>query len=196
MNAMLLPAMQFRAWLRVEDFLLLQNSGAFADGRKAELIEGELLAINAQFVRHAYAKSLLHLAIDRGLRAAGSDLVAVIEASVAMPPFDLPEPDIVIAAVPLQGGPVPVGTVALLIEVADTTQRFDLGRKAFVYARSRVPEYWVVDLAAKSIVRHWGPDTAGYAHTDSIPLGASIASLTIDGLTVATDALLGLPETD
>lgn len=195
MNALVLPPMQFRAWLRIEDFLLLQNSGALAD-RKTELIEGELLVMNAQFVRHAYAKSLLHLSLDRGLRAAGSDLVVVIEASVAMPPFDLPEPDLIVTAVPRQGGPVPVGSVALLIEVADTTQRFDLGRKAFVYARNRVPEYWVVDLAAKQIIRHWAPDTAGYGQSDSTAFGSLIASATIDGLAVATGELLGLPDSD
>lgn len=188
--------MPSRVWLRVQDFLSLQDSGAFSERGKTELIEGEILTMNAQFVRHAYAKSLLHLAIDRGLRATGSPLAAIVEGSVAMPPFDLPEPDIVITAKPRRGGPIPVTEVALLVEVSDTTQRFDLGRKAFVYARNRVPEYWVVDLTGQRVVRHWQPGTEGYACSDESSLGGPIASATVSGLIVATDELLGLPDQD
>ena len=107
-----------------------------------------------------------------------------------MPPFDLPEPDLVVTAVPREGGPIPVRGVALLIEVPDTTQRFDLGRKAFVYARNRVPD------AAKSVVRHWQPGTVGYDQIEPSALGDIIAAATLDGLVVATDDLLGLPDHD
>ena len=68
MGVTALQPMISRVWLRVEDFMMLSQSGAF-DESKVELIEGELLTMNAQFVRHTYAKSLLHLALDRGLHA-------------------------------------------------------------------------------------------------------------------------------
>lgn len=196
MNAVTLPEMQYRAWLRVEDFVMLHESGAFADHGKTELIEGEILKMNAQFVRHAFAKSLLHLAIDRALRAIASPLVTMVEASVAMPPFDMPEPDIVVTALPSRGGPLSINGVALIVEVADTTQRYDLGRKAFVYARNRVPEYWVANLGDNVIVRHWNPGVAGYDATDQVAFGSPVASLTIDGLTIATDDLTALPGKD
>ena len=196
MNARFLPEMQFRAWLRVEDFLMLQESGAFTGDQKTELIEGEVLWMNAQYVRHAYAKSLLHLAVDRGLAAIASPLVAIVEASVALPPFDMPEPDIAITEIPVRGGVLSVNAVALIIEVADTTQRFDLGRKAFMYARNRIPEYWVCDLIDSVIVRHWCPGTAGYEQCDRVAIGDEVHSATIDGLIVATAALTAIPEKD
>ena len=194
MNAILLPEMRYRHWLRVEDFVVLQERWAFVPRGKTELIEGEVLELNAQFARHAYAKSMLHLAIDRGLRAIGSSLVAVVEAAVAMPPFDMPEPDIVITARPSRGGPLSINDIAAVVEVADTTQRYDLGRKASVYARNRIAEYWVVDLTASLVVRHTNPDSAGYAEVARFDFDAPIAATTIAGLMVDAGELRTLPE--
>lgn len=196
MDMVALPQMRYRGWLRIEDFVMLQNAGSFAEAGKTELIEGEIFKVNAQFVRHAYAKSLLHLAIDRGLRAINSALVVLVEASVAMPPFDMPEPDLVITERPLQGGPLSFNGVALVVEVAETTQRFDLGRKAFVYARSRIPEYWVVDLNDNVVVRHWAPGVEGYEESDRVTIGEPVTSITIEELVVATGELTALPEKD
>ena len=41
------------ARLSVRDFLLLANAGAFSDYARAELIEGEIFVVNAQYRRHA-----------------------------------------------------------------------------------------------------------------------------------------------
>ena len=196
MDMVALPQMRYRGWLRIEDFVMLQNAGSFAEAGKTELIEGEIFRVNAQYVRHAYAKSLLHLAIDRGLRAIDSPLVVLVEASVAMPPFDMPEPDLVVTERPSHGGPLSFNGVALIVEVADTTQKFDLGRKAFVYARSRIPEYWVVDLTDNVVVRHWDSGEAGYAESDRVTIGQPVLSMTIAGLVVTTGELTALPEKD
>jgi len=45
----------------------------------------------------------------------------------------------------------------LLIEVSDTTLRYDLNVKARLYATHGVREYWVVDLVAKRVWRHRKP---------------------------------------
>ncbi|MBY0519703.1 MAG: hypothetical protein K2P79_04680 [Sphingomonas sp.] len=42
--------------LRVEDFLLLNASGAFDGDGKTELIDGDIYVMNAQFGEHARAK--------------------------------------------------------------------------------------------------------------------------------------------
>lgn len=39
--------------------------------------------------------------------------------------------------------------VVLVIEVSDTTVAFGLSRKATLYARAGVPEYWVLDLVRR-----------------------------------------------
>lgn len=189
MNAALQLDTPRRLWLRVEDFLLLNDSGAFDDVAKTELIDGEIVTMNAQFRPHAFAQSQLLVRLAMALQTLDLGLTAVIEAAVAMPPHDMPEPDITITSAPRGDGPIPLASVALVIEVASTTRDFDLGRKAALYARGKIPEYWVVDLQNAEVVRHWQPGADGYGQRDASGFGAPIASITLPGLTIATDAL-------
>ena len=41
--------------------------------------------------------------------------------------------------------------ILLLIEVSDTTLKFDLGAKLRLYAAHGIPEVWVVDLIARKL---------------------------------------------
>lgn len=127
-----------KARLRVEDFLLLGDSGAFDGYSKTELIDGEIYFMNAQHSRHARIKTELAIAIALRLRELGSDLAPIVEASTRINADSLPEPDIVVTS---YKGPdvVPLDTVALLIEVSDTTHDTDLGSKADLYANAGVP---------------------------------------------------------
>ena len=127
--------------LRVEDYELLSSSGALDPYRKTELIDGEVLFMNAQHRAHMRIKSELAYRIRRALEAEGNSLFVGTEGSIAMPPRDEPEPDIVLTSEPHGDGAIPLASVTLVVEVSDTTQAFDLGRKARMYAHHRVPEY-------------------------------------------------------
>lgn len=175
--------------LRVEDFQLLVEGRAFVDHAKTELIGGELVYMNAQYLRHAFVKSELAFRLRLALAALGSPLLPIVEVAVSMPPNDVPEPDIVLTSVTSGRRFVNVVDVALLIEIADTTRSFDLGTKAVLYAGHAIPEYWVVDIQRSEIVRHVEPAASGYTIVDRITLGASVTSLTISGLAVETGGL-------
>ena len=82
--------------LKVEDFLLLDESGSFDDYSKTELIDGEIFAMNAQHSWHARTKTLLATELNIALRALGSDLEAWAEPSTRISDHSLPEPDIVL----------------------------------------------------------------------------------------------------
>ena len=178
-----------RLRLRIEDFLLLNDSGAFDDIAKTELIDGEILCMNAQFQRHSYAKSQLAFRLAGVLAAVAPELRVLVEVAIAMPPHDMPEPDIVIMRGPLSDGPVVLDHVALVVEVADTTRDNDLGRKAALYARGRIPEYWVIDLQNAEIVLHWQSDGDHYGQVDRVAFGGDLASVTLPTLIVATGGL-------
>jgi Uma2 family endonuclease len=188
MNAALQLDTPRRLWLRVEDFLLLNDSGAFDDVAKTELIDGEIICMNSQFQRHSYAKSEMAYCLRTAL-GADRALVVLVEVAIAMPPHDMPEPDIVIMRGPLGDGPVVLDQVALVVEVAETTRDNDLGRKATLYARGGIPEYWVVDLQNAEIVRHWQPVGEAYGTLDRVAFGADLASVTLPALIVATSGL-------
>ncbi len=50
----------------------------------------------------------------------------------------------------------------LIAEVADSTLRSDLAAKTLLYARVGIPEYLILDIAARQIVRHRRPTHEGY----------------------------------
>jgi len=172
--------------LRVEDYLLLDESGAFDAYRKTELIEGEVYFTNAQHRPHALAKAELYDALRDALRAMASPLRPLTDASVALSEHDAPEPDIVLTSEPRGEGPIPLHSVALVVEIADTTLGSDMKRKATIYARAGVQEYWVADVAAKTIHQMWTPEREAYTERREVAFGAQLEAATIEGLTIET----------
>ena len=190
MNASAVMNRPQRAWLTIDDFLLLEESGAFDKFSKTELIDGEIIALNSQFIPHAYVLSELMWRFQFALRAIETSYRVFTGPSVAMPPYDMPEPDLVLTDATLAVGPVPLESVALAVEVASTTRTMDLGRKAAVYARHRVPEYWVFDLEKREIVRHRDPDLQGYMLREKLAFGSALRPLLIPEIEIETDGLL------
>jgi len=172
--------------LRVEDYLALDRIGAFEDYAKTELIGGEIFFMNAQHRRHASTKMKLYDALRDALGPLNSRLVALVEASIEIPDHSVPEPDIVLTSEPEGEGLVPLASVALVAEIADTSLAQDLGRKAVLYAQAGIAEYWVVDINDRVIHQLWSPQGEDYAGRRVIAFGQSVTAETIDGLAVET----------
>jgi Uma2 family endonuclease len=173
----------------VDQFLALCEQGLFDDYAKSELIGGEIVVMNAQHARHSRAKSRLLQRLANALDAMGSPLEAWSEVSVRLDGGSLPEPDIVLTSY-CGTDIVPAETVALLIEVSDSTLDTDLGRKSDLYAQAGVSEYWVVDLNENRVLLHANPRSdGGYDGQLDVLFGERIAAATIAGLEVETAGL-------
>lgn len=175
--------------LRVEDYLTLDDLGAFEAYGKTELIEGEVVYMNAQHRPHARIKSRLFRLLADALDDLNNGLEALVEGSVAMPPHNVPEPDIALTTEPEGTGLIPLASLALVIEVSDATVRNDLGRKQRIYARDGIPEYWVIDVNRSVIHQMWSPAGESYAELREIAFGTPATAATIAGLTIETHAL-------
>ncbi len=176
--------------LTIEQFELLDRSGAFDRYAKTELIEGAIYGMQGQFRAHSFAKSELHFRLRTALDAIGSPLMPIVEGSVAMPPLSAPEPDICLTAAPRGEGYIPLASVALAVEVSDSTAAFDLKDKAALYAGRGVPEYWVLEIPAATLHQFWSPAETGYRESRSIAIGERIESLTVPGLAVESAGLV------
>jgi Uma2 family endonuclease len=80
--------------------------------------------------------------------------------------------------------------VALIVEISDTSLTYDLETKAALYARSGVPEYWVVAARKRQVHRHWTPEQDGYRNKDVISFGDLLESATMPDLAVDTEGLV------
>ncbi|HEV2748877.1 MAG TPA: Uma2 family endonuclease [Allosphingosinicella sp.] len=171
--------------LKVADYLTLDRSGAF-EGMRTELIDGEVIVMNPQARRHMFIKDELAYRLRRALEEIGSSVFVGTEGSVELAEHSLPQPDILLTSEPRGEGFVPLSSVALVVEVSVTTLEFDLERKAPLYARHGVGEYWVVDVNGSVIHQMWAPEGQAYAERREVRLGDRIEARTIEGLAVET----------
>jgi Uma2 family endonuclease len=87
-----------------------------------------------------------------------------VQNSIGIPALDsAPEPDLVwVARRDYRRGRPTAEDVLLVIEVSESTLRFDLGAKAELYATAGISDYWVVNISDRSIVVHRNPAAGRY----------------------------------
>jgi Uma2 family endonuclease len=83
--------------------------------------------------------------------------------------------------------------VLLLVEVADTSYRYDRLVKLPLYARARIPEVWIVDIAGNVVEGFAQPSGEGFARTDRVGRGAMVSPAAFPDIRLSVDAILVLP---
>ena len=170
--------------LRIEDYELLDRAGVF-EGRRVELIEGVIVAVNAEYRPHTFIKNELMFRLRLALRAIGSNYDAFVEPTLALPPHSLPEPDVIVADLsPSENDYVRLRHVAIVIEVGASSLTGDLGVKRRMYAMQGVPEYWVVDVKKRRVHQFRSPADGAYQDERVILLADELRSLTMPELAI------------
>lgn len=184
-------AIQTRLWAR-EEYERLVALGLFHPEERLELVEGEIVRMTPQGSNHATAISL----VENTLRAAfGSGFVVRVQMPLAFDPDSEPEPDLaVVVGAPRDYKNAHPQTAVLVVEVADATLAYDRERKAELYARAGIPEYWILNLVDRQLEAHRGPITAGqsfrYQDVRTISVSQSIAPLAFLHATITVTDLL------
>jgi Uma2 family endonuclease len=78
----------------------------------------------------------------------------------------------------------------LVIEVAESSLGKDR-RKAALYARAGVPEYWLVDVGGQRVEVHSQPEAGAYLRQETLASGGRIESPSLPGLTVSVERIFG-----
>jgi Uma2 family endonuclease len=169
--------------LRIEDYELLDRAGAF-DGRRTELIEGVIVAVNSEMLPHTRIKNELMFRLRLALRDRSDPYDAYVEGSLAFAPHNMPQPDVLVARIDAKGAYFNQHDVVLVIEVGATSLRGDLGIKRTLYADQGVPEYWVVDVDGRQVHQFWTPVDGSYADSRIVPLAGALQSATLSDLTI------------
>lgn len=170
--------------LRITDFEVLDRAGVFKDYMKAELIDGVIEVMNAEFRRHNFIKNELSYRLRRAFEALGSDFSAYNEASLALPSHSLPQADVVVAKGGHDDRYYEPADIAIVIEVADSTAKRDLTIKRALYAAGGIAEYWVIDVSRGLVHQFWKIENGIYDDTRSISLNGEIRSATIPELSI------------
>ncbi len=141
-----------RRWTR-EEYYRVAQTGVF-DGQRVELIDGRILAMSPQTVRHAntIAKTLAEL-----MRAFAGK--AHVRPQLPLRLLDGTEPEPDLAVIP--GSPDDYtdhpARAELVVEVADSSLAFDRTTKASLYAAAGIGEYWLINLKDHQVEVHREP---------------------------------------
>jgi Uma2 family endonuclease len=143
-----------------DDVLRMVEAGILAADARIELIEGELISVSPESVPHVRCRRWLTQFFTR--RLAEGQWEVNSDAPVRLDDQTAPEPDIAIFSSAVHDRDLKGGDIVLAIEVSVSSQAFDLGRKAELYAAAGVHEYWVVDVTGKRMIVHREPTAGGY----------------------------------
>ncbi len=126
----------------------LAEQGWF-EGRRVQLIDGEIIEMSPQRHPHSAAIELVRRALESVFP--GSWWIRdQLPLSLSM--TSDPEPDLaVVPGSPRDYSDHP-SAAHLVVEVADMTLAFDKSRKLRLYAAAGIPEYWIVDLTKRRVL--------------------------------------------
>ena len=186
------PAPYARRRFTVDEYLRMAETGILTPDDHVELIDGEIIAMNPIGIPHASCLSRTDAALRRLLDPA--EFLVRFQSPVRLATDSAPEPDLAIVAARAdyysQAHPTPTD-IRLLIEIADSSVNYDLRIKTSIYARSAVPEYWVVDLVHDVVEVRRRPVGGEYVEVGTFRRGDVLTS-SIPALTgIEASVLLG-----
>jgi Uma2 family endonuclease len=182
-----------RRWRRAE-YDRLVELGIFV-GERLELLDGLLVVREPQGSSHAAV--VMH--IGQVLTSAfGAGWHARLQAPLALDEDSEPEPDVaIVRGAPLDYTGAHPSTAALIVEAADSSLRLDRRFKAALYARARLPDYWIVNLVDGVLEVHREPQLledaalgARYRAVEILRPPATVTPLAAPAVTIPVADLL------
>lgn len=156
----MLPA---RHRLSVDDYHRMAEAGILGEDDRVELIDGELIDMAPIGQDHIASVNGLTsvLVMARGDRA-----IVSVQNPARLDRFSEPQPDVTLfrprADNYRTGAPPGPADILLLVEVADSSLRYDRAVKLPLYARAGIGEVWIVDLHRRVVDVHRTPDANAY----------------------------------
>ncbi|HLQ77134.1 MAG TPA: Uma2 family endonuclease [Terriglobia bacterium] len=175
----------------VDEYYRMGEAGILDHTLRTELINGEIIEMSPIGDRHMEC-------VDRANTILVPPLInraiVSVQNAVRINNITMPQPDLVLYKFrrDFYKGRHEAKDVLLLIEVADSTFRYDRYVKLPLYASVGIREVWIEDLKNNRLLVF--RDTAGKTYSTSLTFGTgqSITPLAFPDLTISIDELLGL----
>ena len=178
--------------LDVEDYHRMAEAGILGEDDRVELIDGEIIDMAPIGQPHAGTVGWLNQTL---VMAFGDRAIVWPQNPIRLDRLNEPQPDFAVlrprADFYRTGEPPGPEDVLLLIEVADSSLRFDRNVKLPLYARAGIPEVWIVDLRHREVRTYRGPGETGYGETSTHRPGDTMALALVPGISLSLDRLLG-----
>jgi len=184
-DAAVMPA---RHKLDTQAYGRMVDAGILGKQDRVELIDGEILDMAPIGRSHGSLVAALNQAL---VLACHGRAIVFTQSSLWLDHWNVPQPDFAVLRFRSDfyatgSRPGPADTL-LVVEVADSSLRYDREVKLPLYAGAGIPEYWIVDLQQRVVDAYWQPEGGRYAGTATRRGGDQVA------LSAAPDIVVTIP---
>lgn len=180
----------------LDEYHHLIEIGFFHPDERLELINGYLVMMSPLNPPHAATTTLLMGAFYE--HVSGRCTIRIQQPIILKGPKSEPEPDIVLAKprADFYARQHPqTEDVLLLVEVSDSTLRYDRTTKKRDYAATGIAEYWIINLADERIEVYRDPDIFNSGKADyntklTFTRGQTLAPLKFPDCKIAVDQVI------
>jgi Uma2 family endonuclease len=184
--ALQLPRHKFTA----DEYQQMGVSGIFNEDDRVELLDGDVVEMSPIGPRHV--RSVNRLTMLLAPRLVGHAIVQV-QSSLRLDVHWEPQPDVAVLRLREDDyvSGLPTGDdVFLVVEVVDSSRAYDRA-KLPAYARSGIPEVWLVDLQEQVLLSHRLPGAAEYRLVQTLRIGDSITPQALPEYAFSVESILG-----
>jgi len=176
-----------RRLFTADEFVRMAAAGVFRENERIELIHGEIVEMSPVGPGHGAAVACLNKRLTIGV---GDRAVVWIQSSARMALDSVPQPDLALLRPHSyrRAQPRPED-ILLVVEVADTSLRYDRTDKLTLYAIAGIPEYWVVSVEGEWLEVYHSPEDHGYRESRRLHRDDTIAPLTFPDVVITTSEI-------
>jgi Uma2 family endonuclease len=174
-----------RRWT-VAEIEAMTRAGILDEDERCELIGGELVPMDPKSIHHEVLKGALNYHFAK---TTPDEYRFISHTTFRLNEDSFLEPDFVFFRKADGLANLNPKTALLAVELADSSLRWDLGRKVRIYANFGIPELWVIEAVSRTTHIHTLPALEGYANIKQVGEDVALTAGTVPGLTVTLSKL-------
>ncbi|MGH2453030.1 MAG: Uma2 family endonuclease [bacterium] len=175
----------------VEEYERMGQAGILSEDDRVELIEGEIIEMAPIGPPHSAVATRLNAVF---VGAVGTRALVRVAEPLRLGAYSMPQPDLLLAK-PREdyyaSGHPQAEDIILVVEIAETTLAYDRGIKVPLYARTGVPEVWLVALPEEMVQVFRQPSTEGYRSVTRLKHGDIVHVQALPEVALTAEQILG-----
>lgn len=179
-----------RKLFTVHDYHRMVDAGILHEDDRVELIRGEIIAMSPIGPRHSAAVLRANQSL---VKIVGDQAIVGVQGSIRLDEYDEPQPDLYLLRPKddfYASGHAGANDIFLIIEVADSSLKYDQTIKLELYAETGVPEYWVSDLQHDCVVAYSDLLEKNYRTARHFRRGEKLVPRLLPDCSIPVDVLL------
>jgi Uma2 family endonuclease len=177
--------------LNINQYHQMIEHGIFTENDKIELIKGELISMSPVGIKHAFVVRRLTALLSQKF---GDRSIIDIQNPILLDDNSEPEPDVVVLK-PRDDFyqfqlPRP-DDLLLIIEVSDSTLKYDRTVKIPLYSEAKIREIWIIDINSECVEIYRYANTEGYDQMQRYRLGETLSILAFPDIYLTVNEIFG-----